>query len=163
MIRSALSPIFARLVSRAPTLEISVAAIRGKTGPVPNGAVLFGPFSWAYKKKDEEKTKAKERGNVCVCPERGSSKGCPAIRIRNKMQSVTRKRITQRSFSRGSAFPHRPPCRTAPFFLVLFLGRTRKRTKKKQKLKREEMSVSARNAVPARVVQPLEYVTRCNP
>ena len=44
-----------RLVSRAPALEISVAAIRGKTGPVPNGAVLFGPFSWAYKKKDEEK------------------------------------------------------------------------------------------------------------
>ena len=21
-------------------------------GPVPNGAVLFGPFSWVYKKKD---------------------------------------------------------------------------------------------------------------
>ena len=79
LIRSALSPIFARLVSRAPALEISVAAIRGKTGPVPNGAVLFGPFSWAYKKKDEEKTKAKERGNAYVCPERGSSKGCPTI------------------------------------------------------------------------------------
>ena len=29
--------------------------IHGKTGPVPNGAVLFGPFSYANKKKDEEK------------------------------------------------------------------------------------------------------------
>jgi hypothetical protein len=25
--------------------------VHGKTGPAPSGAVLFGPFSWAYKKK----------------------------------------------------------------------------------------------------------------
>ncbi len=37
--------------------DFSNEAIRGKTGPVPNGAVLFGPFSWAYKKKDKEKKK----------------------------------------------------------------------------------------------------------
>ena len=29
--------------------------IHGKTGPPPRGAVLFGPFSYAYKKKDEGK------------------------------------------------------------------------------------------------------------
>ena len=39
--------------------DFSTKEIRGKTGPVPNGAVLFGPFSWAYKKKDEEKLKDK--------------------------------------------------------------------------------------------------------
>ena len=41
---------------RAPNFHLSGdEAIRGKTGPAPSGAVLFGPFSWAYKKKDEEK------------------------------------------------------------------------------------------------------------
>ena len=29
--------------------------IHGKTGPPPRGAVLFGPFSYAHKKKDEGK------------------------------------------------------------------------------------------------------------
>ena len=35
--------------------DFSTKEIRGKTGSAPSGAVLFGPFSWAYKKKDGEK------------------------------------------------------------------------------------------------------------
>ena len=31
--------------------------IRGKTGPAPSGALLFGPFSYAHKKKDKEERK----------------------------------------------------------------------------------------------------------
>ena len=42
---------------RATAHLLSTEAIRGKTGPAPSGAVLFGPFSWAYKKKDEGKKK----------------------------------------------------------------------------------------------------------
>ena len=38
---------------------IATGVIHGKTGPVPNGAVLFGPFSLARKKKDEEEKKVK--------------------------------------------------------------------------------------------------------
>ncbi len=48
--------------------------VHGKTGPAPSGAVLFGPFSYANKKKDEEKNKVGESGNACVRPERSSIK-----------------------------------------------------------------------------------------
>ena len=43
------------IVHRAASTILTTDEIRGKTGPVPNGAVLFGPFSLARKKKDEEK------------------------------------------------------------------------------------------------------------
>ena len=41
-------------VRRAQSFVFASGVIHGKTGPAPSGAVLFGPFSWAYKKKDEE-------------------------------------------------------------------------------------------------------------
>ena len=31
--------------------------IHGKTGPLPKGALLFGPFSYAHKKKDVKRKK----------------------------------------------------------------------------------------------------------
>ena len=34
--------------------------IHGKTGPLPKGAVLFGPFSYAHKKKDVNNRKTKD-------------------------------------------------------------------------------------------------------
>ena len=48
--------------------------IRGKTGPAPSGAVLFGPFSYANKKKDEEEKKVGVREKACVRSERSSAK-----------------------------------------------------------------------------------------
>ena len=71
-IHSAMSCGLSSSVRRAQALVSSPEAIRGKTGPVPNGAVLFGPFSYANKKKDEKKEKG--RGDVCVCPERSSKR-----------------------------------------------------------------------------------------
>ncbi len=41
-------------VRRARVYVPVTGVIRRKTGSAPSGAVLFGPFSWAYKKKDEE-------------------------------------------------------------------------------------------------------------
>ena len=55
LIRKAQTPRVSFTARRAHAPVFTREAIRGKTGPVPNGAVLFGPFSWAYKKKDEEK------------------------------------------------------------------------------------------------------------
>ncbi len=136
------SPIFARLVSRAPALETLQQFVE-KPAPcrIP-GAVLFGPFSWA------EKTKAKERS---------ARNGVPARVV--ALEYVTQARNSAAQFSRGSiCTANRPPCRTAPFFLVP-LGRTRKRTKAKAK---EEVSVSARNVF-QQGLSAIEYVTRCNP
>ncbi len=60
-------------VRRVQSLVYATDEIRGKTGSAPSGAVLFGPFSYAHKKKDEEKKKVDWRGKACVCPERSSS------------------------------------------------------------------------------------------
>ena len=59
LIRKAPPPGVSFIARRAQALEFTPEAIRGKTGPVPNGAVLFGPFSWAYKKKDRKKKKGR--------------------------------------------------------------------------------------------------------
>ena len=55
LIRKAQTPGVSFTARRAHAPVFTREAIRGKTGPVPNGAVLFGPFSWAYKKKDVKK------------------------------------------------------------------------------------------------------------
>ena len=55
LIRKAPPPGVSFTARRAQAPVFTREAIRGKTGPVPNGAVLFGPFSWAYKKKDVKK------------------------------------------------------------------------------------------------------------
>ena len=39
-------------VTGQPNSNCATEVVHGKTGPAPSGAVLFGPFSWAYKKKD---------------------------------------------------------------------------------------------------------------
>ena len=54
---------------------VTTEVVHGKTGPAPSGAVLFGPFSWAYKKKDEEKMRVGGRDKV-FGPQEVSSKGC---------------------------------------------------------------------------------------
>ena len=40
-----------------PNSVLATEEIHGKTGPLPKGAVLFGPFSYAHKKKDVNKIK----------------------------------------------------------------------------------------------------------
>ncbi len=64
--------------------RISVSAaevIHGKTGPPPRGAVLFGPFSYAHKKKDEEKMKIERttEGNDLTVQEQNPASGFPAF------------------------------------------------------------------------------------
>ncbi len=44
-------------VRRARSSIYATEGIRGKTGPLPKGALLFGPFSSAHKKKDVNKIK----------------------------------------------------------------------------------------------------------
>ena len=80
LIRKAPPPGVSFTARRAQAPVFTREAIRGKTGPVPNGAVLFGPFSWAYKKKDEEKTKAEGSGSACAHPERSSMQQLSANR-----------------------------------------------------------------------------------
>jgi len=45
------------IARRTDAFVFTSFVIRGKTGPAPSGALLFGPFSYADKKKDEEKKK----------------------------------------------------------------------------------------------------------
>ena len=78
-IRSALRYWYCLRVCRAQAPVFTSQAIRGKTGPAPSGAVLFGPFSYANKKKDEEKKKGEGRVDACIPPERSSRMDCPPI------------------------------------------------------------------------------------
>ena len=57
LFRSALNHRGVVFVRRAQLFVFATGDIRGKTGPAPSGAVLFGPFSYANKKKDEEEEK----------------------------------------------------------------------------------------------------------
>ncbi len=54
LFRSALKRHVTSYVRRAQSPAYYTDVIRGKTGSAPSGAVLFGPFSYANKKKDKE-------------------------------------------------------------------------------------------------------------
>ncbi len=70
LFRSALKQIGDGYVRRAQSPVHATAEIRGKTGPVPNGAVLFGPFSLARKKKGVKNEKTiRWEGNFHTDPE----------------------------------------------------------------------------------------------
>ena len=62
LIRTAQKQSESNWVLRPRSLVCATEVVHGKTGPAPSGAVLFGPFSWAYKKKDEEKIEVCGRG-----------------------------------------------------------------------------------------------------
>ena len=58
LIRPALKQCRAAFVPRAQLFVVATEMVHGKTGPAPSGAVLFGPFSWAYVEKGRKENES---------------------------------------------------------------------------------------------------------